>query len=307
MKKHIIKINETIIQSGILIVLLIAVIVQGYFVYEAKRNISLLSKNVTETRSMYEAFVIQNASTTDEIQQKILQQADMLYEEQLISEELQDDLRKYDRSVDRLSDTVGDLEKLTTTDPELLQKYSQVYFLNEHYMPEDLEVIDEKYDYENGKEVSIHSEVWPYLEELLEEAWDDGVRIKVLSGYRSFVEQGTLKDTYTTYYGTGANKFSADQGYSEHQLGTTVDFTNDYLGSDLSGFAGTDEHAWLIKNAHKYGFTMSYPENNEYYQFEPWHWRFVGEDLARYLKKKNAFFYDLEQREIDEYIIDLFD
>ena len=108
-------------------------------------------------------------------------------------------------------------------------------------------------------------------------------------------------------YGQGANKFSADQGYSEHQLGTTVDFTNSTIGSDLSRFEGTDQHAWLVKNAYKYGFTMSYPENNEYYQYEPWHWRFVGKDLARHLHRKDTYFYDMEQRDIDEYIINLFD
>ncbi len=52
---------------------------------------------------------------------------------------------------------------------------------------------------------------------------------------------------------------------------------------------------------------MSYPENNDYYEYEPWHWRFVGEDLARYLRNKNKYFYDLEQRKIDEYIPVLFD
>jgi hypothetical protein len=52
---------------------------------------------------------------------------------------------------------------------------------------------------------------------------------------------------------------------------------------------------------------MSYPKGNEYYVYEPWHWRFVGKDLARYLHKRNKHFYDLEQRKIDEYIPTLFD
>jgi len=52
---------------------------------------------------------------------------------------------------------------------------------------------------------------------------------------------------------------------------------------------------------------MSYPENNEYYMYEPWHWRFVGTKLARYLDREAKNFYDIEQREIDTYITSLFD
>jgi len=307
MKKHLNKLNETPLLSGVLITLGILILIQGILVLQIQKNLNSLSSSFEETKNSFDVFQQTTASSTKESDLKLIELSDMLYEEQKISEELQDDLRKYDRNVDRLKDTVGDLEKLTTTDPELLQKYSQVYFLNEHYKPEDLTVIDEEYDFENGKQVSVHSEVWPFLEDLLEEAREDNVQLMVLSGYRSFEEQGTLKDTYTTYYGTGANRFSADQGYSEHQLGTTVDFTNNSIGQDLSRFAGTEEHAWLLKNAYKYGFTMSYPEDNQYYQFEPWHWRFVGKDLARALHRKDESFYDLEQREIDNYIIELFD
>jgi D-alanyl-D-alanine carboxypeptidase len=129
----------------------------------------------------------------------------------------------------------------------------------------------------------------------------------VLSGFRSFDEQNTLKQNYLTQYGTGANTFSADQGYSEHQLGTTVDFTNSTIGENIDAFESTDEFEWLKRYAYRYGFVMSYPEGNAYYQYEPWHWRFVGKDLARDLHRDEEHFYDLEQREIDSYIAELFD
>ena len=109
-------------------------------------------------------------------------------------------------------------------------------------------------------------------------------------------------------YGSGtANSFSAEQGYSEHQLGTTVDFTTKSLSGKLGGFDKTAEYKWLTENAHKFGFTLSYPPNNSYYTFEPWHWRFVGGDLARYLYNRNLHFYDMAQRDIDEYLIDIFE
>ena len=52
---------------------------------------------------------------------------------------------------------------------------------------------------------------------------------------------------------------------------------------------------------------LSYPKNNAYYIFEPWHWRFVGQDLAKDLQTDGLFFYDLDQRQLDEYLISFFD
>lgn len=228
----------------------------------------------------------------------------------LISESLQktlEEAEKLSKDFRDVTENVEDLEKITLTDKELLQKYSKVYFLNEHYAPIDLEKIDTKWVYDDNKAYYIHEEVWPYLEKLLENAEDDGMDLQIISAFRSFDEQAQLKGAYTVQYGSGANTFSADQGYSEHQLGTTIDFTNSQVGSTFSGFAQTKEYQWLKDNAHKWGFVLSYPENNNYYQFEPWHWRFVGEKLADDLYDDEEYFYDLSQREIDEYIIYLFD
>lgn len=206
----------------------------------------------------------------------------------------------------RVTNTVEDLEKLSKTDKELLQKYSKVSFLNEHYTPSKLSDIDEDYIYGNN-EMEIHREVSGFLEDLLEDADDDGLELMVKSAYRSFGIQSSLKNSYLVTYGSGANAFSADQGFSEHQLGTTVDFTKESTGSLAVSFENTPEFEWLKNNAYKYGFVMSYPKDNVYYQYEPWHWRFVGKDLARKLHRSEKNFYDLDQREIDEYLLEIFD
>lgn len=238
---------------------------------------------------------------------QLLQLADGLYAEQNRVTELVETVDDFEGDVSKLTGSVKTLQKITATDPQLLQKYSSIYFLNEHYIPADLEPIAEKYDYQNGKQVTVHAQMLPFLEDLLEDAWDDGVELLILSGYRSFAEQTTLKQDYTTRYGTGANAFSADQGYSEHQLGTTIDVTNAVAGENLSAFNGTAGLAWLRTNAYKYGFVMSYPEENIHYIYEPWHWRFVGKDLARYLQRNDTYLYALEQRKIDGYLASLFD
>lgn len=227
--------------------------------------------------------------------------SEALYSEQQKNVELEDEL-------DDVEDELDDLEKLSKIDSELLQKYSKVFFLNEHYSPPAVKEIDPKYLYGEDKELTVHSRVEPFLDNLLAAAQRAKVDLRVASAYRSFGEQSTLKSGYSVTYGAGgANAFSADQGYSEHQLGTTVDFTTVATNGALDGFESTPAYTWLLANGYKYGFVLSYPPGNAYYVFEPWHWRFVGKDLAEDLRKKKIGFYDMDQRDIDKYLIKFFD
>ena len=207
----------------------------------------------------------------------------------------------------QISSTVGALEKLSTTDPELLKKYSKIYFLNEHYIPVSLSEIGENYRSEKSNNYQFLSDALPFLQKMIDAGNSDGVSLKALSAYRSFVDQTNLKANYKVSYGAGANRFSADQGYSEHQLGTALDFSTLKTKGLLEGFDKTPEYKWLLDNAYKYGFVISYPKGNAYYKFEPWHWRFVGIALATKLHDENKYFYDEDQRIIDNYLVKLFD
>lgn len=201
---------------------------------------------------------------------------------------------------------VGTLSKAVYYDDELLKKYSKYYFLNENYTPSSTVLINPAYTL-NNKEVNILTEVKPKLESMIFAASSSNVKIIVHSGYRSFAEQKGLKSAYTRTYGiTKSNQFSADQGYSEHQLGTTVDITDGKSGLSIS-FDKTKIFEWLQNNAHKYGFILSYNKNNVYYQYEPWHWRYVGVELATYMHDNNLNFYDIDQNKIDEYKTKIFD
>ena len=216
-------------------------------------------------------------------------------------------INSFQGQIQDIGSTVGILEKLSQTDPELLKKYSKVYFLSENYRPAKLTIIDQKYLY-NKEDTYIHTQVLPYLESLIESAHSEGVNLLTASAFRSFETQVFLKSEYKVIYGAGtANQFSADQGYSEHQLGTAVDFTTPDVGGTFSKFQTDPAYHWLLTNAYKYGFTLSYPEGNSYYKFEPWHWRFIGTELAKKLYIDKEYFYDLGQREIDAYLIKLFD
>lgn len=209
--------------------------------------------------------------------------------------------------ISAITSTVGTLDKLSKTDKELLQKYSKVYFLNENYVPEDLILVDQSYLFDKTKRMSFHTKAYPFLSRMMEDAAAGGVPMRIVSAYRSFGEQAALKTSYKITYGSGANKFSADQGYSEHQLGTAVDLAAPAQGGLSLSFDATPEGKWLFANAYKYGFVISYPKENTYYQYEPWHWRFVGVALATQIHNTNGTFYGMIQRDIDSYLVSIFD
>jgi D-alanyl-D-alanine carboxypeptidase len=261
----------------------------------------------SETEAVFEKELAVKEGIIGELASRLTMTAEELNEtrdrldgEKERNDEMEDEVRE-------LAGTVSDLDKLSKTDKELLQKYSKVYFLNEHYIPESIREIDNEWKYDETRQHQLHSKVIPFFERMLEAAKKDGIELWVTSAYRLFEYQSQLKGSYTVTYGSGANAFSADQGFSEHQLGTTIDFTARGLNGGLTGFQTTPAYQWLLANAHKYGFTLSYPEGNAYYVFEPWHWRFVGEELAKDLHNQNAHFYDWEQRKIDQYLLHIFD
>lgn len=226
-------------------------------------------------------------------------------------EDYEDELNRNEEFEDQLMDLAGELdefERLNEIDEELLAKYSKVSFLNENYVPEKLEKIDEDFVLEGKGDQYFLEDAMRFLERMIDAAERDDIDLKIISAYRSFDEQNELKGQFTQMYGEGANAFSADQGFSEHQLGTTVDLTVPEIGGTFQSFGETEAFQWLQDNAYKYGFILSYPEGNAFYIYEPWHWRFVGRDLARDLNRDDdRTFYTMEQREIDKYLLEFFD
>lgn len=265
---------------------------RNFFLNESSANKVALSNATTTISNLEEEL----ANLKDDLEDL----ADDYKDERNRNEEFEDEIRD-------LAGTLGDLDKLAKTDEELLQKYSKVYFLNENYAPERIEEIDDKYILDGRDDQYFHEDAIDRLEDLLRDADRDGHDLKVVSAYRSFEEQTQIKGTFTQIYGSGANTLSADQGFSEHQLGTAVDFTTPEVGALVQSFAQTEAYEWLLDNAYKHGFVLSYPEGNDFYIFEPWHWRFVGEDLARDLNRSDDTFYTMDQREIDKYLLTIFD
>ncbi|MHB1316257.1 MAG: M15 family metallopeptidase [Minisyncoccota bacterium] len=284
-------------------ILFIVLVSTGYITYkyyDTEKSLQKtrrdLSQKTLEMQSMIDDLTNNLASTTEE----------KIYLKDVLTI-VQARNTNFENQIQEISATVGALYKLSQTDEELLQKYSSIYFLNENYTPSALSDINTIYLQRKDKAEKIHTTIKPYLEALLQDINTNGTALTVLSAYRSFGTQTTLKNNYKIQYGTtAANKFSADQGYSEHQLGSTVDFTTPENGENLSKFENTKSYEWLLQNAYKYGFVLSYPKGNKFYQFEPWHWRFVGVELATKLHNENKYFYDLDQREINTYLGKIF-
>jgi len=295
-------------RSSILVILLVIIAggSQGFFWWQNQQTNEYIGSLVTKINNHKDELAIKE-DVIKELSDELEMTADELNDTE---DRLRDERDRNDAMEDQINEiagTVSDLDKLSKTDKELLQKYSKVYFLNEHYIPESIKEIDKEWKYTEDKDLKLHSKVMPFFDDMLEDALDDGVELWVVSAYRSFAQQAQLKGAYTVTYGSGANSFSADQGFSEHQLGTTMDFTTRGLGGGLDGFETTTAYQWLLDNAYKYGFVLSYPENNSYYVYEPWHWRFVGIKLAKDLHRADAHFYDWDQREIDKYLLNIFD
>jgi zinc D-Ala-D-Ala carboxypeptidase len=277
---------------AITVLLVVAVAGVGAYGYlrltELSAQVDELNFRLSSTTDQF-AIRIDNATTSLSDQIKLAQQ-------------------KVQSQVGSITGTVSTLTKLSQTDRELLAKYSKVFFLSDNYAPARLVEIPLDYRYNEKIQMQVIPEVLPSLRKMLDQAREDDVELYVQSAYRSFTEQTVIKDSYTVTYGAGtANSFSADQGYSEHQLGTTIDLISTGTRGKLEGFDKTPAFAWVEKNAHKYGFVLSYPKNNGYYVYEPWHWRFVGVKLATYLHEEEKYFYELDQRTIDTYLVSIFD
>lgn len=128
----------------------------------------------------------------------------------------------------------------------------------------------------------LEKEVMDAFNLMQSDAKSIGLNIYIASGYRSYTYQEKLYNNYTAVSGIeGADTYSARAGHSEHQTGLCFDLNN----IDDS-FANTDEGKWINDNAYLYGFIIRYPKGKEEltgYQYESWHLRYVGKDLAQKL------------------------
>lgn len=152
------------------------------------------------------------------------------------------------------------------------------------YVPPHLVEIRSHIKTKENRNICLDETTAVHLQQMLDDAKTAGHDISVTSGYRDQGHQAALYRGSVARNGHQPYPSVAKSGHSEHQMGTTVDVTGASIRSESATqrFGKSPEGMWLRDNAHHYGFIMSYPEGAEEqtgYIYEPWHWRFVGENV----------------------------
>ena len=136
------------------------------------------------------------------------------------------------------------------------------------------------------------------FEEMCLEARKQGYKIIAVSSYRSYFYQEELYNYYVRTLGEKkALEASAKPGHSEHQTGLVIDIEGS-IGK-YSEFETTEEFIWMKENAYKYGFILRYPKNKKNitgFKYEPWHYRYVGKDVAKIIHENNITLEEYHKR-----------
>lgn len=168
---------------------------------------------------------------------------------------------------------------------------------NEHAIPDGwldhIKLVETQNSF--GETFLVEEITLAHFNALREDLLKDGIQIELDSTYRSPEQQDAAREWLRAQYGDDyVEKYVAKNGHSEHQTGLAIDIgivkdgvfinDNDEMIAEREIFAKI--HAKLAQ----YGFILRYPEGKEAitgYAYEPWHFRFVGEDTARDIFEKN--------------------
>lgn len=199
------------------------------------------------------------------------------------------------------AEVVSDMKSAAIKKEKKHKKIKKPFYIlvnKSHCLPDDYTI--SLVTLKNGKQVAKAM----YHE--LRKMWFDcekqnpGCEITVVSGYRTYSKQKKLLDEeIKKNEGLGMEPQAAEKdalrtvappGYSEHETGLCVDITAKNYGLLTAQQDKTPENQWLRKNCTHYGFVLRYPKGKEKvtgYQYEPWHFRYVGKKAAVLMKKNN--------------------
>lgn len=160
--------------------------------------------------------------------------------------------------------------------------------VNESFSPSNLADIDLKYT--KNEELKANKVAINSFVEMYNAASHENLELVINSAYRSYDEQVEISNYYLNLYGQNyVNKYVARPGFSEHHTGLCFD-----IGSrNTNVFANSKEYEWMQENAYKYGFILRYPKKYEsvtQFRNEPWHYRYVGKDIAKVIYEENIPF-----------------
>jgi len=197
----------------------------------------------------------------------------------------QDIFGKIHDSVSHSSDFIDELQKILLQDSYLWFLVDKERPLGENYEPDDLVVLKGgSYVLNNTEVLMLRGRAADSLNEMAAAASREGVTLLVSYAYRSYTRQFQSYSMHVRNLGQReADRVSARPGFSQHQLGLTIDFD-----SVTNAFARTAPGIWLLNNASKFGWSLSYPEGYEKitgYSWESWHYRYMGVELVEFIDK----------------------
>ena len=238
------------------------------------------------------------ASTGDEKKNEILdivkqvKQIELIDSKPLMYQRLESNQIKYPEITGLFYKQIQTIEK----PDDLMVLVNKNEQLPKDYEPSNLTLPNIR-TYTGSKNTTIYlrEDIASSVEKMFEDALSEGVHLIAKSGYRSYQTQAGLYQRYVSNQGVYyADLISAKPGHSEHQTGLAIDIVSNENNQRMdTSFAKTTEGEWLQQNAHKYGFILRYPEGRESqtgYTFEPWHFRYVGPEVAEFLNKYNLIF-----------------
>lgn len=165
----------------------------------------------------------------------------------------------------------------------LANKYNK---LDETFEPNDIKEIKASCTKGNEKQY-LSKSAQVAFEKMCDAALEDDKHILANSAYRSYQDQQKVYDTYLNLYGKNyVDNYVAIPGYSEHQTGLALDVA----AKGYNTFKTSPEYKWMLENSYKYGFILRYPTEKQEltgYKYEAWHFRYVGEEAAKYIKENN--------------------
>lgn len=160
--------------------------------------------------------------------------------------------------------------------------------LDQSYRPKNLQQPETPWVFQNESSY-LRQEAAEALDKMTEAALEaTGTQLYLRSGYRSYETQQYLFNSRASQRGeAAANRSTARPGQSEHQTGLAADLTSPKVNRQINQrFGETKEGQWLKDHAHEYGFILRYPLGKESitgYIYEPWHFRYLGNNLAQRL------------------------
>ncbi len=196
------------------------------------------------------------------------------------------------------------MDKVIYDDAILVEEFSydmlvnKFHSLDDSFEPDDL--VKVPVEYTGDEEYQANRTAVNALVQMFEAAKLDGLKMIVSSAYRSYDDQVEIAEFYRKWYGDNyVNNYVARPGFSEHQTGLAFD-----VGSTSEKvFANSKEYAWMKENAHKYGFIMRFYKKGESitgYKSEPWHYRYVGKEIATYIYEHNITYEEYYVMFLDE-------